>query len=685
MAVVVETTVGDFTIDLYIKDRPRTCLNFLKLCKQHYYNFNLLFSIERNFVAQTGDPTGSGRGGNSIFQSMFGEQARLYEGEKLPVLRHTQLGTVSMATCGSHTFGSQFFITLGDDLDSLDEEHLVFGHVSEGLDVIAKLNDVLTDEKNRPYQDIRICHTVVLDDPFPDPDELVFPDESPRPTPEVLASDYIAVDESVEDTAGKDMSEIQEEIAAKEAEARATILEMVGDLPDADTAPPENVLFVCKLNPVTTSEDLEIIFSRFGKINCAEVIKDRITGNSLQYAFIEFDETKSCEDAYFKMDNVLIDDRRIHVDFSQSVSKIKWKGKGRGVELYDDKGKKIDKKENDQFNSKTRDGFNKKDEAAKSRFIDTEAYSKRYKERQEAYNDKGASHRNGERRPVGSRGQSRNTDDQEVRKRAGQWDESRSMAHGDDGRYDENRRRDRDHRDKRVQDDSRAHCDGRDGRDRRQDNLNYCAKDSRDTRRKDYDDRRDQRRLDHSRADYSRENRQQDYNRDQRKYDFSRENTDHRLDRRDQSQRVRHDSVERAAPGSEDGAQDGRHRHKMMAMLRSELGGGNARSATSGDASDSDSSSTCGRQESKKKASKKKKRAVSVSSQSSESERGNKKKRRDSSSDSEDYNEKRKMKKRKHRDSDDGTHERKKNKKKKKADSSSDKHTKRKKSKKNKK
>ena len=49
----------------------------------------------------------------------------------------------------------------------------------------------------------------------------------------------------------------------QEAQARATILEMVGDLPDANIAPPENVLFVCKLNPVTTDDDLEIIFSRW--------------------------------------------------------------------------------------------------------------------------------------------------------------------------------------------------------------------------------------------------------------------------------------------------------------------------------------------------------------------------------------------------------------------------------------
>lgn len=246
--------------------------------------------------------------------------------------------------CFFFRFGSQFFITLGEDLDSLDSEHLVFGQVVEGLEVINKLNQTLVDEKYRPYQDVRISHTVVLDDQYPDPRELLFPAESPKPTQAVFESDYIAADETIDDTEGKSLTEIQEEIQEKEAKARATILEMVGDLPDSDMAPPENVLFVCKLNPVTTSEDLEIIFSRFGKINSCEVIRDRVTDNSLQYAFIEFADTKSCEDAYFKMDNVLIDDRRIHVDFSQSVSKIKWFGKGRGVEYFDDGGRKMDKR-----------------------------------------------------------------------------------------------------------------------------------------------------------------------------------------------------------------------------------------------------------------------------------------------------------------------------------------------------
>merc|ERR1719318_1154392 len=164
----------------------------------------------------------------------------------------------------------------------------------------------------------------------------------------MLASSRIGADENINDYAGKSEEEINEIIADKEAKARATILEMVGDIPDADIAPPENVLFVCKLNPVTCDDDLEIIFSRFGPVVTCEVIKDRVSGDSLQYAFVEFADRAACEQAYFKMDNVLIDDRRIHVDFSQSVSKYRWKGKGR-LEVLEDKKheekKKVDLKE----------------------------------------------------------------------------------------------------------------------------------------------------------------------------------------------------------------------------------------------------------------------------------------------------------------------------------------------------
>ncbi|EPS68597.1 hypothetical protein M569_06171, partial [Genlisea aurea] len=96
----------------------------------------------------------------------------------------------------------------------------------------------------------------------------------------------------------------------------------IGDIPIAEIKPPDNVLFVCKLNPVTEDEDLHTIFSRFGVVTSADIIRDYKTGDSLCYAFIEFRDKDACEQAYFKMDNALIDDRRIHVDFSQSVAKL---------------------------------------------------------------------------------------------------------------------------------------------------------------------------------------------------------------------------------------------------------------------------------------------------------------------------------------------------------------------------
>ncbi|XP_065841653.1 peptidyl-prolyl cis-trans isomerase-like 4 [Oscarella lobularis] len=331
MAVLLETSLGDIVIDLYTAERPRTCLNFLKLCKVKYYNYCIFHNVQRNFTLQSGDPTKTGKGGESIFRQLYGDQARYFEMEKQPRIKHEKFGTVSMVNNGNDMHGSQFFITAAERVDYLDGQHTVFGHVVEGAEVVEKINEAYCDEENRPFKDIRINHTIILDDPFDDPAGLSVPSRSPSPTEEQMKSDRIGADEEINDDKGKTMEEIEERVQKKESEANATILEMVGDIPDADVRPPENVLFVCKLNPVTTDEDLEIIFSRFGAIKSCEVIRDQKSGESLQYAFIEYEREEDCEDAYFKMDNVLIDDRRIHVDFSQSVSKLRHQGNFTGA------------------------------------------------------------------------------------------------------------------------------------------------------------------------------------------------------------------------------------------------------------------------------------------------------------------------------------------------------------------
>jgi peptidyl-prolyl cis-trans isomerase-like 4 len=270
-------------------------------------------------------------GGTSIWGLLSGSaNEKTFPAFFHPKLKHLERGTVSMATAPhpsdpeTRLAGSQFIVTLGDNTDYLDGRAAIFGKVVEGFDVLEKINDAIVDERGHPLVDIRIKHTVVLDDPYPDPAGFREPSASPPPTKAQLATVRIAEGEELNgDSDDEEAAQAAEKRRReREAAAQALTLEMMGDLPFAEVKPPENVLFVCKLNPVTTDEDLELIFSRFGKILSCEVIRDRKTGDSLQYAFIEFDNKESCEAAYTKMDGVLIDDRRIHVDFSQSVSRL---------------------------------------------------------------------------------------------------------------------------------------------------------------------------------------------------------------------------------------------------------------------------------------------------------------------------------------------------------------------------
>lgn len=84
-----------------------------------------------------------------------GKQHRLYQGEKMPRIKHDRTGLLSMVSHGDGMLGSQFVITLSGNLSSLDPEHCVFGSVVEGEELLLKLNEAITDDQHRPYQDIR--------------------------------------------------------------------------------------------------------------------------------------------------------------------------------------------------------------------------------------------------------------------------------------------------------------------------------------------------------------------------------------------------------------------------------------------------------------------------------------------------------------------------------------------------
>lgn len=219
-----------------------------------------MYGVQKDFSFQTGDPVGpdskDSDGGSSIWGVINGPSNRTFVADFHPKLKHAERGTVSMATAPStrdpdeRLAASQFIITLGDDLDYLDGKAAIFGKVAEGFDALEKINDAFCDDKGRPLVDIRIKHTVILEDPYDDPAGLIEPAESPVPTKAQLATVRIADDDNLEEVLDPDV--VEKARREREARAQALTLEMVGDLPFAEVKPPENVLFVCKLNPVTT-------------------------------------------------------------------------------------------------------------------------------------------------------------------------------------------------------------------------------------------------------------------------------------------------------------------------------------------------------------------------------------------------------------------------------------------------
>ena len=226
---------------------------------------------------------------------------------------------------------STFYITLSsNNLISLNGRHTIFGEVTKGFDVLDKINDAYCDEDNRPYQNIRIIHCIVLNDPFEDLEDMVIPEKSPEYKRDLSDNKHLDDDFDIDKFFKENDTEekIKEKLREQESKNKTVMLELLEDLPNSNVKPPKNVLFICRLNPITQAKDLEIIFEQFGPIKDCKIVRDKKTKQSLKYGFIEFEKIEDCEKAYLKMDGTLIDDFRIKVDFSQSVSKMNKKENG---------------------------------------------------------------------------------------------------------------------------------------------------------------------------------------------------------------------------------------------------------------------------------------------------------------------------------------------------------------------
>lgn len=151
LSAVFKTSLGEFEIELFVKDTPETVWNFVNLAEGrqktnkegNFYDGLIFHRVIRGFMIQGGCPEGSGRGGPGY---RFGDEFKAS-------LKHNTEGVLSMANAGPGTNGSQFFITLAPT-PHLDGRHTVFGKVIRGMDVVKKIGDTPTGMMDRPRTDV---------------------------------------------------------------------------------------------------------------------------------------------------------------------------------------------------------------------------------------------------------------------------------------------------------------------------------------------------------------------------------------------------------------------------------------------------------------------------------------------------------------------------------------------------
>lgn len=148
--------MGEIYIKLYPKECPRTVENFVDHSRNKYYDNIIFHRVICHFMIQTGDPEGTGCGGESIWGGEF-------EDEINEQFKHDRPFVVSMANTGEpHTNGSQFFITCVPT-PWLDNKHTIFGRVTKGMDVVQAIENVEVDEHERPLADVKLYTIKVID------------------------------------------------------------------------------------------------------------------------------------------------------------------------------------------------------------------------------------------------------------------------------------------------------------------------------------------------------------------------------------------------------------------------------------------------------------------------------------------------------------------------------------------
>jgi len=139
---------------------PKLAENFLALAASNYYNGTLFHRNIKGFMVQGGDPTGTGKGGESIWGGKVADEFH-------PDLKHDKAGVISMANNGANTNGSQFFITYSSQ-PHLNNVYCIIGKVIHGLDVLKKMERVPVGARARPLTDITLKKVTIHANPLAD-------------------------------------------------------------------------------------------------------------------------------------------------------------------------------------------------------------------------------------------------------------------------------------------------------------------------------------------------------------------------------------------------------------------------------------------------------------------------------------------------------------------------------------
>ncbi len=147
---VIETNHGTMEIEFFREDAPKTVENFVQHAKNGYYNGVLFHRVIKGFMIQGGDPTGTGRGGESIYGARFDDEIDS-SSDLYTKIGYTR-GIMAMANAGPNTNGSQFFIMHADY--ALPPNYTIFGRVINGIETVDAIANVKTQPGDRPVEDV---------------------------------------------------------------------------------------------------------------------------------------------------------------------------------------------------------------------------------------------------------------------------------------------------------------------------------------------------------------------------------------------------------------------------------------------------------------------------------------------------------------------------------------------------